>query len=89
MIKMRRISSANIITLAIRICRAKRRMHETQVEHVHRILLRPVIQFLPVDAFVDGSICDWQTGGLGPMECDQADVAVAHRGLAEEVEAVL
>lgn len=83
------ISNTNIIALAVRICRAKLGMHKAQSEHVHRILLRPVLHFLPIYAFVGGSICDWHAAGLGPVECDEADVAMAHRGLAEEVKAVL
>jgi len=89
MIMMRPISSTNTIALAIRICRAKRGMHEAEFERIDRILPRPVIQFLPVDAFVAGGVRDWQAAGLGPLERDEADVAVADRCLAEKVEAVL
>lgn len=64
-------------------------MYEAQLEHIYRILLRPVVQLLPVDAFVGCSICDWNAAGFAPMECDDADVGVAHGGLAEEIEAVL
>ena len=89
MIMLRPVSSTNVIALAIRIRWAKRRMHEAQREHVHRVLPLPVIQFLPIGAFVCGGICDWQAAVFAPIECDEADVGVAHGGLAEEVEAVL
>ncbi len=61
-------------------------MHEAEFERIDRILPRPVIQFLPVDAFVAGGVRDWQAAGLGPLERDEADVAVADRCLAEKVE---
>ena len=89
MIIMRLIRSADAIALAVRICQAKRRMHEAQVEHVERVLPSPAVQLLPIHTFVRRGICDWQAAGLGPVECDEADIAVAHRSLAKEIETVL
>lgn len=82
-------SSTNVIALAIWICRAKRRMHEAQCKHVHRILPLPVIQFLPIGALMGSGIRDWNASVLAPMERDEADIGVAHGGLTEEVETVL
>lgn len=89
MIMLRPISSPNTIPLTIRISRAEGRMHQTQLEHVHRILVRPFIQLLPVHALMGRRVGDWQSACLGPLEGDEADVAVADGGLAEEVETVL
>ena len=89
MIMMRLIRSANIIALAVRICRAKRRMHEAQIEHVDRICPRPSIQLLPIHTFVRRGVRHWQAAGLGPVECDETDIAVAHCSLAKEIETAL
>ena len=88
MIMMRVISGANTIAFAVRICRPKSRMYETQIEHVDRILSRPVIQSVPIHAFVGGGVRDRQTAGLSPVECNKTNVAMAHRCLAEHVETV-
>lgn len=89
MITMGSISGTDTVALAIRICRSKRRMHEAERERVDGIPLRPVIQLLPIDAFVARGVCNGQAAGLGPFKGDETDVAVTHGSLTEEVEAVL
>ena len=64
-------------------------MHEAQFKHVDRVLFRPVVDLLPIYTLMGGGICEWQAAGLLPNEGDEADVAVAHRGFAEEVNTVL
>ena len=86
---MRPISRADAITLTIRIGRPERWVHKTQLEHIYSVLLRPIIQLLPIDALVTGCICDGKAAGFCPLECDEAYIAVAHSGLADEVQTML
>lgn len=64
-------------------------MHQpARLEHVDGALLGPAVEDVPPDALVGGGVGDGDALLRMPLEGDQADVAVAHGALAEEVDAV-
>ena len=60
----------------------------TRLQHIDRSILGPPVQSVPVHTLVSGGVGDGNAFIGIPFECDQADVAVAHGALAEEVDAV-
>lgn len=64
-------------------------MHKpARLHHVYGSRLGPILDLLPIHALVRGGFGD-RDAALGlPFKGDEADVAVAHGGLAEEVNAV-
>lgn len=60
----------------------------TWLHHVDRAGARPVIQYLPVDTLVHSGVGNRNPTVIVPLKCNQTDVAMAHGGLAKEVDAV-
>ena len=60
-----------------------------RLQHVDGSVLRPPIQMVPIDALVGCGVGNGDSVGGAPFKSDQADVAVAHGALAQEIEAML
>jgi hypothetical protein len=85
-----RLHSAQSTPLPNRIRRPLRRMDQpTWLHHIDCPSSSPLVDLLPVFAFVGSGVGDGDEGCGGPLEGDDADVGVAYGCLAEEVEAVL
>ena len=57
----------------------------TWLQHIHRSPFRPSFQLVPVDALVGGCIGYGNPIMRTPLECDKADVAMAHGALTQEI----
>ena len=60
-----------------------------RLQHVHRSVLRPPIQVVPIYALVGRGVSYRDPIVGAPFESDQADITVAHGALTQEIDTML
>ena len=60
----------------------------TRLHHVDRPRTGPSVDFVPVGTLVRSRVSNWHETVRRPLECNQSEVSMAHRGLTKKVETV-
>ena len=65
-------------------------MQQARLQRIHRMLPRPMIDLLKIDALVrTREIGQRKPSGRNPTECDERDVAAAHCPLTKDFETMV